>query len=152
MNGALLHLLLNHVPILGSLFVFCLFIYGFIVRSQSVLKASLIALICTSLVSIPAYLSGEEAEHVVEEMISVNKNAMEAHEDMAEIAFWVLMMNGAIAMGTLLASKNQLVLSRPLLWINLIMVFIVFILMARTGWSGGEIRHSEIHSTQTNSE
>jgi cytosine/uracil/thiamine/allantoin permease len=94
---------------------------------------------------VPAYLSGEEAEHVVEEITSVNKTAIETHEDMAEIAFWVLMMNAAIALGTLIASKKTETLSKPLIWINMVMVLIVFILMARTGWSGGEIRHSEVH-------
>ena len=145
MNGALIHLLLNHVPIMGTLFVFCLILYGKIVRSDSVTRAALVALVVTSLVSIPAFLSGEEAEHIVRDINALNKTAMETHEDTAQIAFWFLIMNGAIALGTLLASRNQKSLSGPLVWINLIMVLLVFVLMARTGWSGGQIRHSEIH-------
>ncbi len=145
MNGALVHLLLNHVPIMGSLFTLCLLIYGMAEKSGSVIRAAHVALIATALVSIPAFISGEDAEEVVERITSVNKSAIETHEDMAEIAFWALMMNAAIALGTMIASKKSENLSKPLVWVNLIFLFIVFVLMARTGWSGGEIRHSEIH-------
>jgi len=43
-----------------------------------------------------------------------------------------------------LAARASKIISKPLVWVNLILLFIVFVLMARTGWSGGEIRHSEI--------
>ena len=149
MNGALVHLLLNHIPILGSLFVICLIVYGLIVKSEDIFRAALVALVAISLLSIPAYLSGEDAEHVVEDITSVNKQAMEDHEDMAEISFWILMMNGAIALGTIIASRKPALISKPLLWINFIVALIVFVMMARTGWSGGQIRHSEIHIEKT---
>jgi uncharacterized membrane protein len=147
MNGAHLHLLLNHVPVLGSLFALCLLLYGIFVKSESVIKAALLALVVTAMAAIPAFLSGEEAEHVVEPIIGINKTAMESHEDMAEIAFWTLLMNGAIAIGTLFASKNSSKISMTLVWVNVVMLVIVFILMARTGLSGGEIRHSEINNS-----
>src|SRR6186997_25315 len=99
MNGAFLHLLINHVPILGSLFALCLLIYGMFMKSGSVIRAAFVSLIVTALVSIPAFLSGEEAEHVIKPIIGINKEAIEQHEEMAEIAFWSLMMSGAIALG-----------------------------------------------------
>jgi hypothetical protein len=98
------------------------------------------------LLSIPAYLSGEEAEHLVEHIIGVNKIAMDAHEDQAEIAFWILLMNGAIALGTLISAIKTQIISRPLLWINFVLLIIVVAFMARTGYTGGQIRHSEINA------
>ena len=143
MNGAHIHLLLNHVPILGSVFALCLMLYGHFFNNTVITKAALVTIIVVAFVSIPAFLSGEEAEHVVDVIIGINKTAMESHEEQAEISFWVLLMNGAVALGTLISALKTQKLSKPLVWINLVLLVLVVILMARTGWSGGEIRHSE---------
>jgi uncharacterized membrane protein len=145
MNGAHIHLLLNHVPILGSVFALCFLIYGHFFNNAVITRAALVTIVVVAVISIPAFLSGEEAEHVVDAIIGINKDAMETHEEQAEIAFWTLLMNGAIALGTLISSIKTNKLSPPLVWINLVLLILVVILMARTGWSGGEIRHSEIH-------
>jgi len=144
MNGAHIHLLLNHIPILGSLFALCLLLYGIFDKSESVIKASLVTLVVTGLVGIPVFITGEEAKHIVEPIIGINESAMETHEEMAEIAFWSLMLNASIALGTLLAARSAKLISMPLVWVNVILIICVFALMARTGWTGGEIRHSEI--------
>ncbi len=147
MNGAHVHLLLNHVPILGSLFALCLLLYGIFSKSEAVIKAALLTLVVSTLIAIPAFLSGEEAEHLVEPILGINENAMEEHEDMAEIAFWSMVMAGAVALGTLVAIRSTKFVSMMLLWVNVVMLAIVFVLMARAGLSGGEIRHSEINFT-----
>jgi len=146
MNGAHFHLILNHAPILGSFFALALILYGIFTKSESVIKAALLAVVATALVGIPAYLTGEEAEHVVEPIVSVNKEAIETHEDMAEIAYWSMLMSGAIALGTLFASRSAKSVSMPLVWVNVVMLAIVFVLMSRTGYSGGLIRHNEINA------
>ncbi|MBL0340288.1 MAG: hypothetical protein IPP71_04795 [Bacteroidetes bacterium] len=122
-------------------------LYGLFSGNKSITAAALVTLVAVSLFCIPTYLSGEEAEHVVESIIGINKIAMESHEEQAEIAFWVLLMNGAIALGTLISAYKTSFFSKPLLWINLLLLIIVVALMTRTGNSGGQIRHSEINAT-----
>lgn len=145
MNGAHVHLLLNHVPVLGSLFAFCILLYGIIIKTDSVIKVALILMVGVALVGIPAFLTGDEAKHVIDPVSTVNKNAMDVHEEIAEIAFWVLMISGAFALGTLIAMRSVKINSMPLVWLNLLILLLVVVLMARTAWSGGEIRHNEIH-------
>lgn len=145
MNGAHIHLILNHVPILGSIFALCLLLGGILAGNKSILISSFISIVVIALICIPVYLSGEEAEHVVEPIIGINKIAIESHEEQAEIALWVLLMNGAIALGTMISAIKTNVISKPLIWINLILLILVVSLMARAGWSGGQIRHSEIN-------
>ncbi len=147
MNGAHIHLLLNHVPILGSIFALCLLLYGIFNKSEDVIKAALLTMVVATLIAIPAFLSGEEAEHLVEPIMGINENAMEEHEDMAEIAFWSMVMSGAVALGTLVAIRSSKIVSMPLIWVNMVMLAVVVFLMARTGLSGGEIRHTEINIT-----
>lgn len=148
MNGAHIHLLLNHVPILGSVFALCLLLYGIFFKNRSILYAGLVTVVVTSLIGIPAFLSGEEAEHMVEPIIGINREALEEHEDMAEIAFWAMLMNGVIALGTLSSGRKTGTPAQALVWLSLSGLLLVTVLMARTGGSGGEIRHTEIHLQQ----
>ncbi|MBK6643727.1 MAG: hypothetical protein IPG39_22085 [Bacteroidetes bacterium] len=73
---------------------------------------------------------------------------MEEHEDMAEIAFWAMLMNGVIALGTLSSGRKTGTPAQALVWLSLSGLLLVTVLMARTGGSGGEIRHTEIHLQQ----
>jgi uncharacterized membrane protein len=145
-NGAHLHLLLNHVPILGSVFALVLLAFGYFMRNDTLSKAALWTLVVVSLIAIPAFLSGEEAEHAVEDRPGISNTQIHDHEKQAEIAFWALMCSGAIALGTLMASMKTQSVNRTLLFLNMVFIVGTFALMARTGNSGGAIRHPEIQS------
>jgi uncharacterized membrane protein len=145
-NGAHLHLLLNHVPILGSVFALVLLAFGYFMRNDTLSKAALWTLVVVSLIAIPAFLSGEEAEHAVEDRPGISNTQIHDHEEQAEIAFWALMCSGAIALGTLMASMKTQSVNRTLLFLNMVFIVGTFALMARTGNSGGAIRHPEIQS------
>lgn len=148
MNGAHIHLLLNHIPILGSLFALCLVAYGIFFKNGSILKAGLVTAVITALISIPAFLSGEEAEHTVENIAGISENTIEHHEEEGEIAFWAMIMAGAVTLGALLSSIKTKKVSSALQWISLVFLVITFALMARAGGSGGKIRHTEIDGVQ----
>lgn len=148
MNGAHLHLLLNHVPILGALFALCLVAYGIFFKNGSILKAGLVTAVICALLSIPAFLSGEEAEHTVEKIAGISENTIEHHEEEGEVAFWAMIMAGAVALGALLSSLKTKKVSPALQWISLVFLAVTFFLMARAGGSGGKIRHTEIDDAQ----
>ncbi len=148
MNGAHVHLILNHIPILGSVFAFCLLAFGLLFRNQSVMKTGLVTLVVVALLAIPVLLSGEEAEHFVDGLPGVSSDKIETHEEHGEVSFWALIMSGAIALGTLLAGGFKKPPSKILAWLTLGFLVIATILMVRTGNSGGQIRHTEINATQ----
>jgi uncharacterized membrane protein len=143
-SGAHLHLLLNHVPILGSAFALVLLAFGYFMRNDTLSKAALWTLVVVSLIAIPAFLTGEEAEHAVEDRPGISNTQIHEHEEQAEIAFWALMCSGAIALGTLMSSMKTQTVNRTLLILNIAFIVGTFALMARTGNSGGAIRHPEI--------
>lgn len=145
-SGAHLHLLLNHVPILGSAFALVLLAFGYFMRNDTLSKAALWTLVVVSLIAIPAFLTGEEAEHAVEDRPGISNTQIHEHEEQAEISFWALMCSGAIALGTLMASMKTQTVNRTLLILNIAFIVGTFALMARTGNSGGAIRHPEIQS------
>ncbi|MFN5325481.1 MAG: hypothetical protein ACK5C5_11220 [Bacteroidota bacterium] len=147
MNGVHIHLLLNHFPILGPLFALALLLFGYFLKKDILCRAALWTLVVVSLITIPVFLSGEEAEHSVEGIIGVSEVSIEEHEEQAELAYWTMLVSGAIALGTLLAGRKSESLNRILLAINIAFIVVSFLLMARTGNSGGSIRHPEIHGT-----
>ena len=146
-SGAHLHLLLNHVPILGSAFALVLLAFGYFMRNDTLSKAALWTLVVVSLIAIPAFLTGEEAEHAVEDRPGISNTQIHEHEEQAEIAFWALMCSGAITLGTLMASMKTQTVNRTLVIMNIAFIVGTFALMARTGNSGGAIRHPEIQSS-----
>lgn len=149
LSGVHIHLLLNHVPILGSVFALVLMAFGYFLRNNTLSKASLWTLVVVAVISIPAFLTGEEAEHAIEDIAVVSNAVIHEHEEQAEIAFWALMCTSAIALGTLMASMKTNAVNRTLLMLNMVFLLLSFVLMARAGNSGGSIRHPEINASAT---
>lgn len=143
-DGAHIHLLLNHVPILGPVFVIPLLLAGILKKDRSLQIAGLLFAVAVALVTIPAFVTGEEAEHAVEGRPGVSEVSIEEHEEGAEIAYYAMLMSGALALGTWLSARGNRQVSAPLAWITIVMMAITFVLMARTGNSGGKIRHTEL--------
>ncbi|WP_066508454.1 hypothetical protein [Rufibacter sp. DG15C] len=148
MNDAHYHLLLNHLPILGSLFGALLLASGFATRSVSVLKAGMTTILISSLLTVPAYFTGEPAEEMVERFAGVRHDDIEAHEEAAEFALWAMGAAGAAAvMGLMTTSVRGSRSQKPRTWavITLIVSVLAFGVMALAGITGGQIRHSELH-------
>jgi uncharacterized membrane protein len=100
MNQAHLHLLLNHLPILGTLFGLLILAGGFLLKNDTVKRTALGIFVLSAILAIPAYLTGEGAEEVVEGLPGVTENLIEAHEDMANIFLWMVGALGLIALAT----------------------------------------------------
>lgn len=146
MNDAQLHLILNHYPILGTLFGVLLAAYGFFAKNKSILHAGLVTLFVAALIAIPTYLTGEGAEEIVEEL-GVDHDVIHAHEEAAELAVWLMMGLGLLSAATfflsLRASMNNSTI-RILYIVTLVAGLAVFGYMARVGGLGGKIRHTEV--------
>lgn len=150
MDATNLHLLLNHFPILGTLFGLCLLTYGLISKSNALESASLVALIVISLLTIPAFLTGGEAEEAIEHLPGVSELYIEEHEELAEVALWLMIATGALALLTLIisyAKKNTNIVLKLLV---VVIAAATFGTMVAVGNHGGKIRHSELRGEAIN--
>jgi uncharacterized membrane protein len=93
-----------------------------------------------------AYLTGEGAEEGVENIQGISKNIIKQHEDAATYALVSLLVLGALALFALFVTYKKSSLIKTTAIASLIFSFISFALVARTGYLGGQIRHSEISS------
>ncbi|MCL6536304.1 MAG: hypothetical protein K6U77_09560 [Armatimonadetes bacterium] len=144
MNGAQLHLMLNHLPVMGALFSLLLLGWSLIRRSAEVQKLALAVALLAGLSSVPAYLTGEPAEEVIEHMAGVDEAYIDEHESMGKFALWCGVALGVAAGAALAAGvKNPRWLSAGTA-ITLLASVLVFGVMGYTAHLGGQIRHPEI--------
>lgn len=142
MNWAYVHLILNHIPVLGTLFGLALLGWGVWRRNESLQRAALATFVCAALVAIPVYLTGEPAEEAVEHLAGTAESAIKPHEQAALVALIGLELLGAVALARLVLRHARV---SPLLGrLALVLALLTAGLMARTANLGGQIRHGEI--------
>jgi uncharacterized membrane protein len=144
MDTTHLHLLLNHFPIIGGIIGTILLAYSVLKKDIHLQKVSLILLFVMALIAIPVFLTGEPAEESVEHLPGVSESIIEEHEEAGEIAFWVMMFSGALAIITYALISLKLQSAKLLVKFALLLNLASAGLMARAGYLGGQIRHTEI--------
>ena len=144
MNASHWHLLLNHIPLIGIGFVILLMIIALIRKSSELINVSLIFTIIIALWAIPAYLTGEPAEEIVEDMPGISENMIHEHEEMAERAFIFIEVVGGIALIGLIGGRINKKLGYTLTVLTLVGLVVGGGLIAWTANLGGKIHHQEI--------
>lgn len=145
MNLVHLHLLLNHVPVVGVAFVTLLLLLGVVRGSAEISRLSLWLLALVGAVSILVYLTGEPAQDAIEKLPGFSERLVDRHEDAALIATIAAGCVGALALGALIVYRRR-VLPRWLTMLVLVAAVGASGAMAYTANLGGQIRHTEIRS------
>jgi hypothetical protein len=144
MNGAHLHLLINHIPVLGTFFGLALLAFGVWRRSEELRKAAFGTFVIVALAAVATYLTGDPAEDVVKGLPGVSRAMIGRHDDAAGIALSGAIALGVLALGGLIWFRG----SKPIkTWFStLVLAAAVLVtgLMAWTANLGGQIRHPEI--------
>ena len=144
MNTPHLHLLLNHVPTVGTVIAFGLFLLSFVRKDDGLKRVSLEVFYIIALLTLPAYLSGVGTQMALDQNPNVSKEIITAHHDAALIAFVFMLLTGGMSWLALWQWRR---LSRPRngsLATVMILGAITLVLMGRAANIGGEIRHPEI--------
>jgi len=143
-----LHLLLNHFPIIGTMVGAGLFLISFLLRAEDVRRSSLIVFVAMALLAIPAFMTGVGAQEKMVTDSSISNTLIQRHEGAAELAIWFMEITGALAAAALSRAIRK---TSPARWSTaaiLVFSLATVALMARTGNTGGEIRHLEVRSAQ----
>ena len=146
MNPAHVHLILNHIPLIGMGFTLLLLIVAIIRKSNELTNVALIFTVLVALWAIPVYLSGEPAEEVVEDLPGISEQMIEEHEEQAEVAFIFTEVAGVLALISLIARRFSNNIGQKLTILTLLVLLVSGGLMAWTANLGGKINHPEIRS------
>jgi len=149
MTPAHLHLFLNHMPIFGTLFGFILLFLGLTRGNKILQKAGLATFVVVALVTIPAFLTGEPAEHLVEDFAGFSHDMAHEHEELGEKGLIIALILGAISAFLLfLLNKNKHLNYKKGMWGVFALSIISFLFMMLIGNHGGKIRRPELRGAQ----
>lgn len=140
-----LHLLINHLPIIGSILGGFVLAQGIWNKSELTKIAAYNVLIISSIGAIVAYFTGEEAEETIENIAGVMESTIKIHEDFAVYALIALIVLGISSIIGLWATIKQNSYSGIVSTVTLVIAFVSFGLVAQTGYLGGQIRHTELN-------
>lgn len=143
MDAVHVHLLLNHVPIIGSIFALALMLYGAFLKNSTVLNTGLVTMAVVALFAIPVFLSGDEAEDIVEKIPGISEYYLEEHEELSEVAIWFISAAGILSLISLILTKFKSPM-KTLNYLSILLTAVAFTFMVFVGNHGGKIRHSEI--------
>jgi len=146
MNEAHFHLLVNHFPITGTMLGLLVFAFGLLLKNDTVIKTSLYVIAGAALLAIPALLSGEGAEELIEELPGISHDVIHEHEEKGELFVWFSgILAGLSLFGIWVVSKAQ-AYKKAILWLTFGFGLATAFLAAQVGNSGGLIRHPEIEA------
>ncbi len=141
-----LHLIINHVPIVGAIFIAAMFSIGLIFKNVFLQKVSLWFLVAVALSTAVAYVTGDKTKEAVEGLPQVSDQIIEAHERYARYGLIVMFIAGVVALvGVLLYSRRS---QLPLyLRISVLVILLIsIVIFTYVGLLGGEIMHTEIRA------
>ena len=152
MNDAHLHLVVNHFPIIGTIFGFGIVVAGLIFKNNSVKNVAYILFIVAAIFAAFSMGTGEGAEELVEKMPNVGKQIIHEHEELAEKLALVLYTLGLISLLGLYTNFKNHIKSKLISYLALAIAAVGVFLAQQVGTSGGEVRHTDIRTNaNTNS-
>lgn len=144
LNAAELHLALNHVPVLGTIFAFLLLAWGHRKESDEIVRTAVGVLFLVAVAGGLVYLTGEPAEEVVEGMSGIPEAAVEAHEELAVVAAVVLGIVGLWCLWGLFRFRRPERIPRWYSLGTLLITLAPMALLLLTAYRGGRINHPEL--------
>jgi uncharacterized membrane protein len=143
LDAAHIHLMLNHVPVVGAPLLLLLLSIGFLRGSRELVGVSLALTVALAVMTGLVYLTGEPAEELVEHAPWFREALVETHEEHATVSLVAILATGVLSTAALILRGRPsagLRLAR-LAWAGLVLSTV---LLGWTAWSGGQIRHEEV--------
>lgn len=142
MDQTHLHLITNHLAIIGTLFAGIVLLIGLISNTVQTRIAAFILMLISSIGGYITFKTGHEAEETVEHMKGISEYVIEQHEEFAEKALWFIILLFIASLVGLYAGKKKLLSEKKISWIILLISLISFAVFAWTGYLGGQIMHT----------
>lgn len=144
MDPTRVHLFITHLPVFGLFLGFLALLYGVFRREKHVRIIALFIIAVAAVGAVIAFQTGEAAEETVEHIAGVSHDAIEEHEESAELTILFIYGLGVLSIiGMYLEAKEN----RHALRLSLFLVLftaLTFYFVATTANLGGKIRHTEI--------
>ena len=149
MNDAHLHMVVNHFPIIGTIFGLGILIAGLILKNDVIKNVAYILFVVAAIFAGLSMATGEGAEEMVEDLPNVGDQIIHIHEEMAEKLAIVLYVLGGISLIGLFLNFKKHAKATLVSYLIVLVAIIGVFLGKQTGTTGGEVRHTEIRENST---
>ena len=146
LNAAHLHLVLNHVPTLGTAVALALLLLALIRRHEVLVHVGLEVLFVIAIVTLPVYVTGAAAYAHLRSGADFSDIAARMHQDAALTGFAVTEFAGFVAWVALWQSRRTGHAGRGLVAAATLLSVLALAIMGRAATLGGEIHHPEIRA------
>jgi uncharacterized membrane protein len=143
MNPSHIHLLLNHLPVIGFGIGLALFVVALVSKQLDLQRVGLVIFFLAAALTIVTYVSGNDARESLKKTPGVSGPLMEAHESAALVAFVFMEITGFFSWIGLWIWGRPSRFARWNVGIVLIFAMLTLVLMSRAAYFGGAIRHPE---------
>ena len=148
-NLSHLHLLINHFPTVGLIVAYALLVVSIASDSEAMKHDTMRptafgVLFGIAVITLPVFTTGLAAEGALEKVAGVSKEAIDAHENAALLAFLVLELAGAAAWFGLWRWRRTHRIPPSLTILTFVLSAVSLGLMTVAANIGGGIRHPEI--------
>lgn len=146
MDQVHLHLISNHIPVIGAFFGAVVLAVGMARKNPSTLTAAYLVFLLSAVAGLIAFFTGGGAEETVKDLPGVEKSYIEAHAGMAMYTLYAFILLAILSLIGMFRSKKPYDKIRSLAVIIFIVSLIGLGISAYTSLLGGQIRHTEIRS------
>jgi uncharacterized membrane protein len=146
MNDAHLHMIVNHFPIIGTIFGLGILISGLLLKNNSVKNTAYVLFIFAAIFGAFSMGTGEGAEELVEDMPTVGKQIIHEHEEMAEKFAIILYALGLVSLVGIVSNIKNYSKAKLVSWLAVVIAVVAVFFAKEVGTSGGEVRHTEIRA------
>jgi len=149
MNLAHVHIVINHIPSLGTAVGVALLVFSIMRRNNNLKRISFQVLVAMALMALPTYMTGNAAQQIVNTKSDVTKGLIEEHQNAAMWTLGLMTITGTLAWFGLWQFRR---FSRPGFGNTtavLIFSLMTAVAILRTANLGGDINHAEIRVAST---
>ena len=149
MNVPHYHLLVNHFPIIGLFFGCAILLYGLLKKQEVAIKIAYVIFIFCMLMGKISMMTGDIAEHFLENNDRFSHELIEAHEESAELFMKGMYVLGITSILGLYMQFKRHPKSKLVTFLVLIFAIVTLFLSQKVGTTGGIIAHDEIRKILT---
>ena len=137
MNVAHLHLLLNHVPTVGSVVALGLLLLALVRRDEGLKHAGLEVIFAIAVLTLPVYISGVAAYRELRDQPELSEVAVLLHQDAALAGFALTEFAGFVAWAGLWQTRRRGRAASGIVAAVVVLLTVALAVMARAATLGG---------------
>ena len=143
-TGPHLHIVLNHFPLIGSVFVLGLLIASAYMKNDDMRRVSLILFVVLGLLAIPTYITGAAAGWAYQGRPDMSVQILDAHRDAALMAFMFIGLTGLVSWLVLWRERRYGRASTAGFYAVLALGIVALLTIVEAGSLGGTVLRPEL--------